>query len=150
MNQPARIPALDLTRHHFMRPSGDLVLFGTWIYNPDQQDYEPCLVVVPRYRRQGFKPCCIALSSAWKYNPEHNGAAYLARMSKEFLYMLGMEDCMSNAMKVAELVNSHLGDLIRMPNNPMSSIITADATFSFDDGTRRTVEVVDYKPLAQA
>lgn len=143
-------PAIDLTRHNFMRPSGDLVIVGTWVFNTDQQDYEPCLVIVPRYRRGGFKPCCIALSSAWKYNPEHNGAAYLARMAKEFLHMLGMDDCMSNAMKVAELINSHLGDLIKMPNNPTSAIITADASFTFDDGTRRTVEVVSHQPLAQA
>jgi hypothetical protein len=142
--------ALDLTRNAGVIPSGDLVLIKTWIFNPDQQDYEPCLVIVPRYRRSGYKPCCIALSAAWKYNPEHNGVAYLARAAKEFLYMLGMDDCLSNAMKVADLVNSHLGDLIRMPNNPTQAIVTADASFTFDDGTRRTIEVVSHKPLAQA
>lgn len=143
-------PVIDLTRNHFVRPGGDLVCVGTWLWNDDQQDYEPCLVIVPRYRRRGFKPCVVALSSAWRYNPEHNGPAYLAHMSKMFLHALSMDDCMTNAYKVAEVIQNNLGDLIKMPNNPMSSIITADATFSFDDGTRRTVEVVDYKPMAQA
>lgn len=138
--------ALDLTRHHFLRPSGDLVLVGTWIYNPDQQDYEPCLVIVPRYRKNGFKPCVVALSAAWKYNEPR----YLARAASLFLIQLGMQDCMSNAHKVAELIHSHLPDLVRMPNNPTQAIVTADASFTFDDGTRRTIEVVSHKPLAQA
>jgi hypothetical protein len=145
----SRKPVLDLTRHNFLRPSGDLVCIGTWIYNADQQDYEPCLAIVPRYRKRGFKPCVVALSSCWKYNPEHNGHIYLARIAKEFLHFLGMEDCMSNAMKVADLINSHLGDLIKMPNNPTSSVIVADASYTVD-GVKRSIELVDYKPLAQA
>lgn len=144
-----RKPVLDLTRHHFLRPSGDLVVLGSWVFNNDQEDYEPCLVIVPRYRKTGYKPCCVALSSAWQYNPEHNGHIYLARMAKEFLYQLGMSDCLSNAMKVAELINSHLGDLISMPPSPTQAIVVADATYTVD-GIKRSIEVLDYKPLAQA
>lgn len=144
-----RKPALDLTRHHFLRPSGDLVVIGTWIYNADQEDHEPCLVILPRYRTNGFKPCVVALSDAWKYNPEHNGPRYLAEISQIFLIMLGMEDCMSNAHKVADLINSHLGDLLKMPPNPTSRIIVADATMTVD-GRKRSIELVDYQSLAQA
>jgi hypothetical protein len=137
--------AIDLTRHQFVRPSGDLVCVGTWVYNPDQQDYEPCLVIVPRYRRSGFKPCVVALSAAWKYNEPQ----YLARAASIFLGMLGMEDCMSNAHKVAELIHSHLGDLIRMRPNPTQAIVVADASVTID-GRKRSMEVLDYQPLAQA
>lgn len=140
-----RKPVIDLTRHNFMRPSGDLVIFGTWIWSADQNDYEPALVIVPRYRRDGFKPCCVALSSAWKYNEPK----YLAHAAQIFLGMLGMQDGMSNAHAVASLIHDHLGDLIKMPPNPTQSIVVADATVTID-GIKRSMEVLDHKPLAQA
>lgn len=142
MNQK---PVLDLSRHHFMRPLGDLVCIGTWIMNDLQEDYEPCLVVVPRYRSSGYKPCVVALSSAYKYNVP----AYLAVASQQFTRMLGMEDCMSNVHKVGELIHSHLGDLICMPPNPTTSIIVADATYTVDGKTHSAV-ILDHQPLAQA
>lgn len=143
-----RTPAIDLTRHHFMRPVGDLVIFGTWLYNEDQEDHEPALVIVPRYRRQGFRPCCVALSSAWKYNPEHNGPAYLARAAQLFVQNLGMEDTMSNAFKVAEAVQNHLSDLVSMPPNPTSSVVVADAQVILD-GVRQHIELMDHISMKQ-
>lgn len=140
-----REPVINLARNHFILPAGDLVLVATWIFNPDQEDYEPCLVVVPRYRRGGFKPCCVALSSAYKYD----SPAYLARAAAIFIKQLGMDDCMSNAHKVAELIHSHLGDLVKMPPNPTRSIVVADASVTID-GVKRSMEVLDYKSLAQA
>lgn len=139
-------PILDLTRHHFLRPYGDLVVIGTWVLNQDQEDYEPCLVIVPRYRKDGFKPCCVALSASWKYD---RNPAYLARASQQFVRMLGMDDCMSNVHKVGEAIHSHLGDLIKMPNNPTQTIVVADASYTVD-GKKHTAEILDYKPLAQA
>lgn len=146
MNYPNRKPVLDLTRNHFVRPVGDLVVVGTWIENPDQDDYEPCLVVVPRYRRSGFKPCCVALSASWKYatNP-----AYLARASREFVKMLGMEDCMSNVHKMGDAIESHLSDLLKIPPSPAQSIVVADATYTVN-GRTYSAEVLDHQPLAQA
>lgn len=140
-----RKPVLDLSRHHFMRPAGDLVIFGTWTYNEDQEDYEPCLAIVPRYRRSGFKPCCVALSSAWRYAEP----PYLARAAAFFLTQLGMADGMSNAHKVASLIHEHLGDLIKMPPNPTQTIVVADASVTIE-GVKRSMEMLDYKPLAQA
>ena len=138
-------PALDLSRNHFVRPIGDLVCVGTWLMNNDQEDYEPCLVIVPRYRKSGFKPCVVALSVAWKYNEPQ----YLARASQIFTKMLGMEDCMSNAHKVGEIIHSHLGDLVKMPPNPTQSIVVADASYTVE-GKTHSVELLDHKPLAQA
>lgn len=146
MNQK---PVLDLTRTHFVRPIGDLVCIGSWVFNADQEDYEPCLVVVPRYRKEGFKPCIVALSSSWKYNPEHGGAANIWRSAKEFVFHLGMEDTPKNIYSVADLINSHLGDLIAMPPSPTRSIVVADASVSID-GVKRSIELIDYQPLAQA
>lgn len=137
-------PAIDLTRHYFMRPMGDLVCFGTWIWNEDQEDHEPALVVVPRYRKDGFKPCCVALSASWKYNEP----AYLARAAQWFVQQLGMADCMSNAHAVADIVHSHLGDLISMPPNPTSTIVVAEASVDIG-GAKRTIELLDFDSLQQ-
>lgn len=138
-------PALDLTRHHFMRPIGDLVCIGTWIWSDAQEDYEPCLAIVPRYRRDGFKPVCVALSSSWQYNEPR----YLARASQIFAKVLGMDDNMSSAHKIGEMIHSHLGDLIRIPPSPTNSIVVADASYTMD-GKTHSVEILDHKPLAQA
>ncbi len=138
-------PVLDLTRNHFVRAIGDLVCVGTWIANQDQEDYEPCLAIVPRHRKSGFKPCVVALSSSWKYNEPQ----YLARASQIFARQLGMEDCMSNAHKIGEIIHSHLSDLIRMPNNPTQAIVVADASYTIN-GKSHSAEILDYKPLAQA
>lgn len=63
--------------------------------------------------------------------------------------MLGMDDCMSNVHKVGEAIHSHLGDLIKMPNNPTQTIVVADASYMIN-GKKHTAEILDYKPQAQA
>lgn len=138
-------PAIDLTRHHFMRPMGDLVVFGTWVYNNEQEDHEPALVIVPRYRRDGFKPCCVALSSAYKYN---TSAQYLAQASAHFVRQLGMADCMASAHLVADAIHSHLGDLVSMPPNPTSTVVVAEASIDVG-GAKRTIELLDFDSLQQ-
>lgn len=137
-------PLIDLSRHHFMRPWKDLVVFGTWLYNADQDDDEPALVIVPRYRRTGFLPVCIALSGAYKYDAPQ----YLAHASKQFCIALGFEDCMANAHKIAEAVHSHLLDLLTIPSNPTSSIVLGDATLNIE-GRKQYFEIVEQEALAQ-
>jgi hypothetical protein len=140
--------AIDLTRHHFMREWKDLVLFGTWLYNNDQEAEEPALVVMPRHRRvdpgKGIFPVVIALSVAFRYNDPR----YLAQVSRAFAKSLGFSDEIANAHKIAEAIHSHLGDLLKMPVSPTQQIIVADATVDIG-GRKRSIEVVDYQPLAQ-
>lgn len=138
-------PVLDLTRNYFVKPSGDLVLVATWIRNEEQEDSEPCLVILPRYRKSGFKPCCVALSSSFKYNEPR----YLAMASRNFARMLGMDDTISTAHKIGELIHGHLLDLVRMPPSPTQSIVVADATYTVN-GRKHSAEILDHKPLAQA
>lgn len=145
MNQnDNRIPAIDLTRHAFVRPMGDITLYGTWVYNEDMEDYEPALVLIPSYRRSGFMPVVIALSAAYKYDSPQ----YLAKVSRGILIKLGMNDCMSSANRVANLIYDHLDDLLKMPNNPTTSVIVADATISIN-GRKRSVEILDFEPTKQ-
>lgn len=138
-------PAIDLTRNHFVRPSGDLVAIGTWVFSEAQDDYEPCLVIVPRYRKDGFKPCCVALSSVYKYDQP----IYLAHASKLFARMLGMDDNMSTVHKIGELIHSNIGEIIKIPPSPTQSIVVADASYTIN-GKSHSAEIFDHKPLAQA
>lgn len=141
-----RQPAIDLTRcSRDPRHIGDLSLYFTWIFNEDQEADEPALVVIPRYQRSGFKPCVVALSAAYKYNDPR----YLARVSWEFLRLLGFAQTPSEGHKIASLIADHLDDLIKMPPSPTNTIVVADATIGSGFG-KRSLEIVDYVPQKQA
>lgn len=144
MNQP--IHAIDLTRHHFWRELGDMVLVGTWVFNDEKEDTEPALVVLPRYRPpSSVKPCVIGLSAAFKYDDP----AYLARSARHIGIALGFEDSMSRARRIAEMIHDHLPDLIRMPNDPTVTIQVGEATLQMADGSRKTLAVTDHEQVKQ-
>ena len=133
-------PAIDLSRHHFVRELSDLMIFGTWLYNDDQEDTEPCLVVIPRYRRDGFKPVVVALSAAYRYN----NPRYLAHAASAFAQSLGYKNDLTQARKVATLIYDHLLDLLTMPLDPTQATVVGEVTLD-QGGKKRTVEVLDYE-----
>lgn len=137
--------AIDLTRHQFHRHMGELSLYGTWLWNEDQEAYEPALVVINALNPRRFRPCVVALSAAYKYNHP----VYMAHAAREFVTLLGLQDNMTMAYKVATLIEDHLGDLLKMPPNPETQIVVADATIGSGIG-RRSIEIVDYVPTPQA
>lgn len=141
----ARRPAIDLSRHAFMRELGDLVLFGTWVYSEDQEDTEPALVMLPRYRPpSSVIPCVVALSSAYLYNDPK----YCVRAAKGIAKALGFEDSMTTTHRIADILHSHLPDLVSMPVDPQEAIVVADATVETSKG-RQSVEILDYEPVKQ-
>lgn len=138
--------ALDLTRYAFKRDLGDLTLFGTWLYNDDQEDTEPAIVIIPRYRSlNGAKPICIALSSAFKYNDPR----YLAHAAAGFARILGFEDSLTTTHKLASVIHDHMLDLIKMPLEPTEAIVTGEASVDLGNGVKKTVEFVDHAPKPQ-
>lgn len=138
--------AIDLTRFHFKRELGDLTLFGTWLYNDDQEDTEPALVIIPSYRAgNGIKPIAIALSSAFKYNDPR----YLAHAAARFAKMLGFEDSLSTTHKVATVIHDHLLDLIKMPLEPTNAVVAGEATLDMGNGVKKTVEFMNHEPKPQ-
>lgn len=137
--------AIDLTRHQFVRHLGDLSLYGTWLWNEDQENHEPALVVINAIHPRAFKPCVVALSAAYKYN----SAVYMAHLASAFVDLLGLQGSMHTAHRVAMLLEDHLGDLLKMPPNPTSTIVVADATIG-SGMNRRSLEIVDYVPLQQS
>lgn len=138
-------PAIDLSRNHFVRPYKDLTVYGTWLWNDDQEDMEPCLVLIPAVRRNGFIPVCIALSSCFKYD----SPIYLAHACKQFNRDLGFEDSMQNVHKVADAIHSHLRDLLTIPPNPTERVIVADARATIG-GKTTTMELAEHQPMKQA
>lgn len=134
-------PALDLTRHKFVRTIGDITVYGTWLYSPDKEDTEPALVLVPAYRRVGFTPVAIALSAAFKYDSPQ----YMARACKQFLQDLDLEDNSRNAFKVAEIILEHLPDLIAMPPDPTHAVVVGEATVHLPGGKKHTAQLLDHE-----
>lgn len=137
-------PAIDLSRTAFMRPFKDLMVAGTWLWNADQEDDEPCLCIIPATRRTGVRPVVVALSSAFKYDD----AKYCLNAARLFNRDLGFEDNMQNVFKVAEAIHSHLEDLLSMPLNPVEALVGAHAVVNIG-GKNQTVELMDYQPIIQ-
>lgn len=138
--------AIDLTRHQFLRELGDMVIVGSWVMNDDQEDTEPCLVLLPRYRPpSSVKPCVIALSSAYLYDDPK----YLVRAAKYIAECLGFEDSMTRTHKIADIIHSHLPDLVSMPVDPTEAVVGAYVTLNSGDGNSKVVELHDFQQIAQ-
>jgi hypothetical protein len=138
--------ALDLTRYHFKRDVHDLTIYGTWLYNEDQEDTEPALVIVPRYRMNGVAPIAIALSSAFKYNDPR----YLARTAGYFARKLGFDDSIVTAHRMASLIDDNLNDLLTMPVDPTQAVQVGEAVVNLGNGNRQTVGLMDYEQIKQS
>lgn len=147
MNEPRTDrPAIDLTRHHFMRELGDLVLFGTWVYSDDIEDTEPALVLLPRYRPpSSVIPCVVALSAAYLYNDPK----YCVRAAKGIAKALGFEDSMNTTHRIADILHSHLPDLVGMPVDPTQATVVGEANLDLGGGRKQKVEFVDYEQTKQ-
>lgn len=136
-------PAIDLTRHHFVKEYGDLRLYGTWLYREEDDDDEPALVLVPANRREGFEPFVVPLSSAYLYTYPRRTAVACLEAAKG----LGM-DGIQAASKIANIVHDHLQDLIEIPENPTETVVGAYG--QINDGHRvKTVEILDHVPVRQ-
>jgi hypothetical protein len=139
-------PAIDLSRHSFMRELGDMVLFGSWVYSEAKEDTEPCLVIVPRYRPpSSVKPCVIALSSAYKYAD----VKYLVNAAKHIAQCLGFEDSMTRTHKIADMIHSHLPDLVSMPVDPQEAVTGAFVELKTGDGRSKTLELQEFEQVKQ-
>lgn len=134
-------PAIDLTRRHFARTIGDIMAIGTWLWNEAEQNSEPCLVLVPAYRKTGFRPVVVAMSAAYKYTDGN----YTGRVVPQFVRDLGFEDNSTNAYKVVEMILEHLPDVIEMPPDPTRTVVVGEATINLGNGQRETAQLLDYE-----
>lgn len=132
--------AIDLSQHSFTRSQGDVTVIGTWLLADNPDDVEPALVLVPTYRmRKGaMKPCCIGLSSAYRYDEP----GYLLRAAMRFNEALGFTDSMTHVNKLAELIHGSLQDLIEMPPKPVhGSRVLGEAIITDASGRKMSQEI---------
>lgn len=131
-----RKPCIDLTQRKWLRTVGEFTVYGTW-YRHDNGESEPCLVIVSSIGMIG-KPAVILLSNAYLYEQPRKAAHIVRRLA------LGMgKESMSQAVKLADLINDHLSDLISMPPDPRERIVVADATVKLGDGATRSIELME-------
>lgn len=131
--EPA-VPCLDLTTRAWMRTVGRFTIYGTW-FRHDNKQREPCLAIVPS-RGPIIKPAVVLLSQAYLFDSPRTAAALCTR----FVNGMGMPSA-DNAIKLFDLVNDHLSDLISLPPDPRERIVVADATVKLSTGETRTMEM---------
>lgn len=141
--------AIDLTRQHFRRVLGEFTVIGTWL-GADREDMEPCIVLMPTHRNPlvftqdgalvRARPCCIALSAAFKYDDP----SYLVLRAGQFLQAMGFDITASRAYRLAEIIHESLDDLCKMPELPpvVGSYVGAEATLTDESGRKRTAEII--------
>ena len=134
---------LDLTKPHFEKRRGDLMLYGAW----HGKRLRPCLVVLPAYRTGRMVPLVIEVDNAWQWQPDDIDAdpRRSAQLIGTFLLANGMDASNTfTAMKVASLIHDHLGDLLRIPPKSTEDVVVADA-FQTDRDTGKVThkEVIE-------
>lgn len=133
-------PVLDLTKQHSSHVDGELTVIFTW-YGETVDDSEPCVVLIPTYRMLApghYKPCVIALSSAYKYDD----AQYLWESAAHIANILGLGA--SATFKVADKIQSSLLELIKMPPRPVEqAVVVADAIMTTESGRQTTAEIIE-------
>lgn len=134
---------LDLTKPHFEKRRGDLMLYGAW----HGKRLRPCLVVLPAYRIHKAVPLVIEVDDAWQWQPDDIDAdpRRSAQLIGTFLLSNGMDASNTfTAMKVASLIHDHLGDLLRIPPKSTEDVVVADA-FQTDRDTGKVThkEVIE-------
>lgn len=131
---------LDLTRQHFTYVIGDIMLVGSWWMGETDQEIEPCLVLLPAYRRIAAPlPPVITLGGAHHWTDKD----YALNKACDFLDLLGMSKSVTNIQRVVEIILSHLRDLFTIPPMPgAGTVVVADATITGEDGRTRHAEIV--------
>ena len=135
-----RKPCINLTETHFNRRVGDFAVFGTWFRHEDGTK-EPCLVITLPELFIG-KPAVVLLSAAYKYSQlAFAPARDVAHQIRLYAQGLGRDD-MQTCIKLTDLINDSLTDLISMPPDYRPKDVVADADIVID-GRKRTVEVTE-------
>lgn len=133
-------PVLDLSKRHFEKVDGEVTIIGTWL-GATVEESEPCMVMIPTFRALApghYKPCVIALSSAYKYDEPK----YLMESASSIADILGLGQ--TATFRIARHIHEHLTDLVAMPPKPVEKqIVMADAIVTDESGRQRTAEIIE-------
>lgn len=141
-------PAIDLTKRHFEGSKHGIVYVGTWLNDPASLTRsQPCLVLLHGSRPISAGrtvPCIIALDQAWRWaahgdvgDPEHCG-----RIVADWLragYLPGDVTNPNDRLRVLDVVNTRLPDLINMPPKPKGDTAAIGEAVQIDRQTGRII-----------
>lgn len=132
-------PALDLTQFHDRQQHGDITVYSTWFGD----NLRPCLALIPTYRRTGFKPAVILVDDAHLWSVDTGSPFYVQQQTPRIAQALGFEPTPALCARIANLIDDHLSDLLRIPPKPAERVVVADAILTNQDGKQRHFEVKD-------
>lgn len=139
---------IDLTRVHFQRQKGQIMVYGTWYLGGYGTIPRPCLVLanvlaMPPAAMLG----CVLLDDAHLWSEEVGDPQYAAVTSFNMARRMGLNVAdIGEPMKVATAIRDHLSDLISIPPMPPSErVVVADATMVDESGRTIVSEILDYE-----
>ena len=137
----AHRPALDLTEIAWSHQHGDITFVGTWYGD----ELRPCIAIVPSYRsREGYKPSVILVDDIWKWSAEFGLPGYVAMEAPRIVYCLGFDVTPQQCARVANLIQDHISDLLKIPPKPVERRVVADAIRTDENGKQTHTEILDH------
>jgi hypothetical protein len=112
--------SLDLTRRHFSRTIGPIMIIGTWLRD-DEAQWRPALVLLRESDELSgaVVPCVVPLNTAWVWSEEIGAPHIAARAAVEFARQMRFDDSdPKSVFRIAGLIRDHLDDLVAMPPLP--------------------------------
>lgn len=130
-------PAIDLNYSLWTREVGEYEITGTW-YRHDDNQTEPCLFIRPvKGLKPGCRPAVVLLSSAYLYVDPRNAAHTIRRLAAG----MGMTD-VSQWVKLADLINDHVSDLISTPPDRRKREVIGEVDVTIE-GRRRSANLLE-------
>lgn len=135
--------ALDLTRHAFCRPHGDITVYGAWY--GDQR--RPALVLVPANHndKSRYAPFVVPLDNAWIWSEEVGDPALQVESAHDACRALGLDFLNRfTLLRILTAIRDNMGDLLKMPPMPTETVVVADAFRTDENGKVRHFEVKEH------
>ncbi len=136
-------PVLDLAKRHFVHQRGDLTVYGTWFFDPDEGP-RPCLALIPTHKQhwERCNPCVVTVDQAWVWSEEIGDGARCARIAFRFAQILELDVSTAfSVFRVMSVVREHIGDLCTIPPYAGEPIVVAEATYRDQSGKIRQAEI---------
>ena len=134
--------ALDLTKHHFCRKDGQLMVYGCWFGEQNR----PCLVLVPFNHNDAskFSPFIIPIDNAWVWSEELGDPGLQVESAAKACKALGFDYLNRFTMlRILAAIRDNMSDLLKIPPKPTESVVVADAFRTDADGRVKHIEIAE-------
>jgi hypothetical protein len=147
------IPIVDLAKVRFSHTHAGIRVIGTWYYDVQTRDHEPCLVLLDAsrpVRRGRVIPVVVPLREAWRW-ALHDGVGdpiHCARSADEWMaagLLPGEPGNRRDRLRILNAIDSRLRDLLLMPPRPAGGLKSLATVSILDPDTGRVLHEEDYK-----